>query len=187
MAVPSLVGMIRLATAYLASRYVNRPVGYQNCGFTAAAAVRAFMRRWARRYYQTPLRFDRGLACKPSPARLARRGFEFVVTCYTRASYFFLHGAGRSCSVRYGPPTGSRGRSWRCRERLFCQRTADLTPGWRRLGDFRNLKAAYRRGVMRIVAGLLPAVACALVCGAVDHAAARTAYGGAIWPSGSLA
>jgi len=69
-------------------------------------------------------------------ARLARRGFR-VRRHLLHARVVFLPSPARarSCSVNMRPPTGSRGRSWRCRER-YSPAHCRPTPGWRRWGFF---------------------------------------------------
>jgi O-antigen/teichoic acid export membrane protein len=185
-AIPILVGAVRLATAYLASRAFNRPVGYQLSVLASVLAGALLIREWARRHYPEPLRFDRDLALQ-----LLHRGWpaavlEFVVTCYARGAYFFLHGRGPVTLGEYAAADRLTRPAWALANAIFFSSLPTLA----RLatqGNFRTLRAVYRRSLLRVVVGMSTIVAGAWFAGPWLIEKFASEYRGAVGPFRILA
>lgn len=154
-AVPFAIGVVRLGTAYLALMLLNRPIGYQLSVLCAVFAAAGVNRWWAHRHYPDSPKFDWTLA-----KMLLRLGWpaavlEFVVTCYTRASYFFLHDAGYAVQGQYA----AADRLIRPVLAIAGALVVSSLPTIAQLAakrEFTKLVVTYKRAVVRVALALTP-------------------------------
>lgn len=184
--IPFLAGTVRLGTAFVASLWLNRPIGYQLSAFSAAVAWAVLARVWARRYYPDPPSFDRGLAI-----HLLRLGWpaavlEFVVTCYARGSYFFLHGAGPRALGEYAAAERLTRPATALAGAIFFSSLPTLAK-LAAMGQMAALRATFRRGALRAVAGMTLLVTAAWFAAPRLIGAVAPEYRGAIAPFRILA
>ncbi len=180
-AVPSLVALVRLGTAYLAFWLYNKPVGYQLSGLASAFASAFLGIMFARKHYPAKLTVDRELVVKLLKLGWPAAVLEFVVMAYSRFSYFLLHSAGPAVQGEYAaadrliaPVLGLAGAvvvsSLPTLATLAAQHKYD------------ELMTAYRRAIVRIVALLIPIALAAWVLTTVILRKLVPAYSGAVWP-----
>jgi O-antigen/teichoic acid export membrane protein len=184
--IPFLIGIVRVATAYLASIALNRPIGYQLSIMSAAFAGALLMRAWARRHYPDPLRFDRALALHLLHLGWPAAVLEFVVASYTRGSYFFLHSQGAHTLGEYAAAERLTRPASALAGAIFFSSLPTLAK-LATAGEFRTMEAVYRRGVVRVLAGMSIIVTGAWFAGPRIIAAAAPDYSGAIVPFRILA
>lgn len=180
-ALPFLVSVVRLGTAYLAFWLYNRPVGYQLSALASAVASAGLGMAWANRQYPAKLAIDRKLV-----ADLLRLGWpaavlEFVVMAYSRLSYFLLHSAGPAVQGEYAAA-----------DRLIAPflglAGAVVVSSLPTLATFAvehryaELTTAYRRSLIRVVAILVPIAGLAWVLTGFILRKLVPAYAGAVWP-----
>jgi len=103
-AVPFLVSAVRLGATYGALALLNAPLGYQLAALAATLVSALLQRAWARRDYPDLLRFDPALARDLLRLGWPAAALEFIVSCYSRASYFLLHRSGPSVQGELRPP-----------------------------------------------------------------------------------
>ncbi|MET0384577.1 MAG: oligosaccharide flippase family protein [Polyangiales bacterium] len=179
--VPFLVSVVRLTACYVALWTFNVPLGYQLAALCATVAAAVLQRLWARRDYPEPLSFDHSLA-----SELLRLGWpaavlELVVSCYSRASYFLLHHSGAEVQGAYA----AADRLTRPVLALAAALFLSSLPSLAQLAvqrDFVQLRAAYRRTLVRVVLGLTPILTAAWFLAAWLLARFVPVYSGAIWP-----
>jgi len=185
-AIPVLVGAVRLAAAYLASRVFNRPMGYQLAVLAGVVAGAVLIREWARRHYPEPLRFDRGLARHLLHLGWPAAVLEFLVTCYARGGYFFLHGREAHVLGEYAAADRLTRPAWALANAIFFSSLPTLA----RLAtqsSFRVLQSVYRRSLARVVGGMSAVVVAAWFAGPWLIATFAPEYRGAIGPFRILA
>lgn len=184
-AVPFVVGLVRLGGAYLAFYYLRRPLGFQLALLGAAIVGVVINVGWARRVYPTQLRFDRELA-----AHMLRLGWpaavlEFVVSLYTRAAYFLLHDAGPVVQGQYAAADRLLKPVMAVAGAVFL---SSLPTVARMVAarQHKDLLSSYRRSVLQVSFGFLPFAALAWVLASWILHRFAPAYTGAVWPFRAL-
>jgi O-antigen/teichoic acid export membrane protein len=185
-AIPVLVGIVRLSTTYLAVATLNRPIGYQLSVTTGAVAWALLMRVWARRHFPDPLRYDGGLARHILHLGWPAAVLEFVVMCTARGSYFFLHAQGAQSLGEYAAAERLTRPAFALAGAIFYSSLPTLAK-MATAGEFRTMAGVYRRGVVRVLSAMSLIVTAAWFAGPRLIAAAAPDYRGAIVPFRILA
>lgn len=94
LAVPLLLGLVRLGGAFTAGRLSPSPVAFQLAVLLAAICAVPINLWWASRVYPARLRFDATLARALLTASWPMALFGMVVIVYSRAGYFLLRSCG---------------------------------------------------------------------------------------------
>ncbi|MEO7034089.1 MAG: polysaccharide biosynthesis C-terminal domain-containing protein [Polyangiaceae bacterium] len=184
-AVPFVVGLVRLGSAYLAFWFLRRPVGFQLSALAAGIAAAAINWAWARRVYRGRLRFDRQLAVQMLRLGWPAAVLEFFVALYTRAAYFFLHGAGAAVQGQYAAADRLIKPVMAVAGAVFLS-SLPTVAGMVAARQHRALQASYRRSVLQVTFGFLPFAALAWVAANWLLHRFAPAYTGAIWPFRAL-
>jgi len=154
-AMPFLISIARLGTAYLAYYFLNRPVGYQTSATLAGFLSACVAIYWAHRYYPVKHSYDRSLAKSLLKAAWPIFVLEFVVMLYTRGGYVLLHDAGQRAQGEFA----AADRIVRPVLMLASALMVSSLPTVAKLAaakDFALLRSAYRKAVLRSVAVLIP-------------------------------
>jgi O-antigen/teichoic acid export membrane protein len=180
-AVPSILGLARLATAYLAFWFWRGPLGFQVAALAVAALGAGINLWWAHRVYPTRIFFDRELARAMLRLGWPAAVLEFVVALYTRASYFLLHSAGPVVQGEYAAADRLLRPVMAVAGAVFLS----SLPAVAVLVAERKhtvLEASYRRSVLQVASGFLPIAVLVwfLASWLLRHFAPE--YAGAIWP-----
>ena len=180
-AVPTFIGLARLIGAYGALWLWRKPVGFQGAALFAGLLAAAINFWWARRIYPTRLYFDRALAREMLRLGWPAAVLEFVVALYTRASYFFLHGAGAAVQGQYAaadrlikPVMAVAGAVF-----LSSLPTVAVLVTERKHA---LLQTSYRRSVVQVALGFLPIAGLAWFLASWLLQRFAPEYSGAIWP-----
>ena len=180
-AVPAVIGMVSLASAYAAFWLYRQPLGFQLATLVSALVAAGLNFRWAQRIYPGRLYFDRALAWDLLRLGWPAAVLEFVVTLYMRASYFFLHDAGAAVQGQYA----AADRLLRPVMGIAGAVVVSALPAVALLaaqGKHAALQASYRTSVARVAVGFLPiAVGAWLLAGPLLHRFVPE-YSDAIWP-----
>jgi O-antigen/teichoic acid export membrane protein len=180
-ALPAIVGVVRLGTAYAALWLLNQPVGFQAAGLTAGVVAALLNAWWARRVYPESLKVDFDLARQLLRLGWPAAALEFIVAIYSRASYFFLHDAGPVVQGEYA----AADRLMKPLMAIAGAMVASSLPtlaGMAARRDFALLRETYGRSVLRV------SLFCAALCGVAWFFAAwllnrfAPEYRQAIWP-----
>jgi O-antigen/teichoic acid export membrane protein len=185
-AVPFLVGAIRLATAYLAFWFLRRPLGFQLSVLAAGLGSAAINLWWAHRVYPSALRFDRSLAKELLSIGWPAGVLEFIVIVYFRASYFLLHDTGPVAQGQFAAADRMLKPVLAVSGAIFLS-SMPTVAAMAVKHDFASLTASYRRGLMTVAAGVLPILAGAWFFAALLLHRFAPAYAHAIWPFRILA
>lgn len=181
LALPFLVSVVRLGTAYLAFYLYNQPLGYQLSGFASSVAAAGLGVVWARRHYPAKLEIDRAVV-----VQLLRLGWpaavlEFVVMAYTKLSYFLLHSAGATVQGEYAAADRLIAPVLGLAAALFVSSLptlATLSAQHR----YEELTTLYRRSIVRTILSLTPVAAAAWLLTGVILRKLVPEYAGAVWP-----
>ena len=180
-AIPFLVAAVRLGAYYVALWTLNQPLGYQLGALAATVSAALIQRAWARRDYPDPLRFDGALARQLLTLGWPAAVLEFVVSCYTRASYFLLHRSGSAVQGEYA----AADRLTRPLLALGAAVFVSSLPTIAQLAarrDFDALRVAYRKTVARVALALTPVLIAAWYLSAWLLTRYVPAYRAAVWP-----
>lgn len=180
-ALPFLVGVIRLGTAYLAFWLYNRPLGYQLSAFAQSAAAAGLGVLWAHRHYPTRLAFDRALVRQLLSLGWPAAVLEFVVMAYTKLSYFLLHGAGSYVQGEYAAADRLIAPVLGLASALFVSSLPTLAT-LAAQHRYEELTVYYRRSIVRTFLGLTPVALGAWLLTGLILRKLVPAYAGAIWP-----
>jgi len=180
-ALPALVGALRLGTAYAALLVLNQPVGYQTSALIAACGAALLNAWWARKIYPEPLHFDGKLALSLLRLGWPAAALEFIVAVYSRASYFLLHDAGPIVQGEYAAADRLMKPLMAVAGAVFMSSLPTVAAMAARQ-DFARLRQTYARSVFRVSVGcaLLCAVAWVLTAWVLQRFAPQ--YRQAIWP-----
>lgn len=180
-AVPAVLGLARLGSAYAAFWFWREPVGFQVAALSVALVGASLNFWWATRIYPSRMYFDAALA-----RTLLRLGWpvavlEFVVALYTRASYFLLHAAGPSVQGQYAaadrllrPVMAVAGAVF-----LSSLPTVAVLVAERKHA---LLQSSYRKSVVRVAVGFLPIAVLAWFLAGWLLRRFAPEYAGVIWP-----
>jgi O-antigen/teichoic acid export membrane protein len=185
-ALPLFVGALRLCTAYLAFWLLRRPLGYQLATMTAGFGAAGINWWWASRVYPGRLRFDRALARSLLVVGWPVAVLEFVVLLYSRAAYFFLHDIGPRAQGEFAAADRMIKPVLAIAGAIFVSSLptiADLAVK----GEYRPLKASYKRALLGITAGVTPILAAAWFLSAWLLHRFAPVYADSIWPFRVLA
>lgn len=180
-ALPSVVGAVRLATAYGALYLLNAPVGFQLSALSAMVVGALLNAWWSRRVYPEPLQFDAELARSMLRLGWPAAALEFIVAIYSRASYFFLHDAGAAVQGQYAAADRLMKPLMAIAGAIFAS-SLPTVASMAAKRDFARLREIYGRSVLRVSLG------CAVLCGAAWIVAGwllrrfAPEYSQAIWP-----
>lgn len=180
-AIPFLVAAVRLGAYYVALWTLNQPLGYQLGALAATISAALIQRAWARRDYPEPLRFDATLARQLLTLGWPAAVLEFVVSCYTRASYFLLHHSGSAVQGEYA----AADRLTRPLLALGAAVFVSSLPTIAQLAvkrDWSALRTAYRKTVGRVALALAPVLVVAWYLSAWLLTRYVPAYRDAVWP-----
>jgi len=180
-AVPFLVSAVRLAATYAALRFMNAPLGYQLAAFTATVSAALVQRAWARRDYPDALRFEAALARELLRLGWPAAALEFIVSCYTRASYFLLHRSGATVQGEFAAADRLTRPVLALAAALFVSSLPTIAQLAAR-HEFALLKVAYRKTVVRVILGLGPILAVAWYLAAWLLTRFAPEYAASIWP-----
>lgn len=157
-AIPFVVGLVRVGTAYAALKLMNRPIGYQLSGLCAGVAAAGINNWWVKRHFPDAPRFDWSLAKRLLVLGWPAAVLEFVVAFYMRASYIFLHEAGHAVQGQYA----AADRLLRPVLAISAAVFVSSLPTVAQLAaqrEYGKLLTTYKRSVARVTIGLAPVVA----------------------------
>lgn len=180
-ALPALVGIVRLGAAYGAVWLLNQPLGFQAAGLAAGVVAALLNAWWSRRIYPERLQLDGELARALLRLGWPAAALEFIVAIYTRASYFFLHDAGPVVQGEYA----AADRLMKPLLAIAGALVASSLPtvaGMAARRDFVRLRDTYRRSVLRVSLGCLALCSVAWVLAAWLLNRFAPEYRQAIWP-----
>lgn len=180
-ALPFVVGIIRLGTAYLAYWLLNKPVGYQSAALATACVAAALNYWWAHRTYREKLVFDRSLAIALLKLGWPAAALEFIVALYSRASYFLLHDAGAVVQGQYAAADRLMKPLMAIAGAVFISSLPTVAAVAARR-DFVTMRASYHRNVWRVAIGCVALCAGAWVLAGWLLTRFAPAYAMAIWP-----
>ncbi len=180
-AVPFVVGLVRLAGAYLAFCFLRRPIGFQLAMLAAAIVGAAVNWAWAARVYNDRLRFDKQLAIAMLRLGWPAAVLEFFVALYTRAAYFFLHDAGAAAQGQYAAADRLLKPVMAVAGAVFLS-SLPTVAGMVAKRENAALQSTYRRSVLQVAFGFLPFGALAWLLAEWLLRRFAPAYSGAIWP-----
>lgn len=180
-ALPTLVGAVRLGTAYLALWFLNQPIGFQAAGLAAGVVAALLNAFWARRIYPEPLKLDWELARQLLRLGWPAAALEFIVAIYSRASYFFLHDAGPVVQGEYAAADRLMKPLMAIAGALVASSLPTLA-GMAARRDFAKLRESYGRSVLRVSLGCVALCAVAWVLAAWLLNRFAPEYRQAIWP-----
>ncbi len=184
-AVPFVVGLVRLGGAYLAFRFLRRPIGFQLAMLGAAFVGALINRAWAGRVYADRLRFEKHLAFAMLRLSWPAAVLEFFVALYTRAAYFFLHDAGAFAQGQYAAADRLLKPVMAVAGAVFLSSLPTVASMVTKREDL-ALQATYRRSVLQVTLGFLPFGALAWLLAEWLLRRFAPAYSGAIWPFRTL-
>jgi O-antigen/teichoic acid export membrane protein len=150
-------------------------------GLLAAVAGALFMRGWARRHFNEPLRFDSALAQHLLRIGWAAAVLEFVVTVYMRAAYFLLHDAGPQVVGQYAAADRLMRPILAVAGAVFASSLPTVAQQAAR-HEFRDMLRVYRRAVLRVSVALMPIGAGAWYFASWLLTRFAKEYVAAIWP-----
>jgi O-antigen/teichoic acid export membrane protein len=184
-AVPAVVGITRLGTAYLAFWCWRQPLGFQVAGLLVGLVTALVNVGWARRIYPARLHFDRALAFDLLRLGWPAAVLEFVVALYTRASYFLLHSAGPGAQGQYAAADRLLRPLMAVAGAVFLS-SLPTVAGLVTDRKHAALESSYRRSLVQVGFGFLPIAVLAwfLASFLLRHFAPE--YSGAIWPFRAL-
>jgi O-antigen/teichoic acid export membrane protein len=185
-AVPLLVGAVRLCGAYLAVRLLPSPLGFQLAALGAAACAVLLNSWWSRRLYPDALRFDRALAWQMLRAGWPLGLFGFIVIVYGRAGYFLLRACGPYEQGQYAAADRLARPVLAVAGALFVSMMPTVSAMAAR-SDYAGLRALYRRTLLGVLPALVPALALAWFFSAWLLHRFAPLYAAAIWPFRVLA
>ena len=184
-AVPLVVGLVRLGGAYLAFSFLRRPVGFQLAALAAVSVGAVINWALARRVYGGGLHFDRTLAIEMLRLGWPAAVLEFLVTLYTRAAYFLLHDAGFAVQGQYAAADRLLKPVMAVASAVFLS-SLPTVAGMVAARRYASLQSSYRRSVLQVSLGFTPVAA--LAWGLAGWLLYRfaPAYSGAVWPFRAL-
>lgn len=185
-AVPLLIGAVRLGGTYAAVWCLPQPLGFQLAAAVAAAAAVVLNSWWARRLYPEALRFDRALAWQLLRVGWPLGVFGFIVIVYGRAGYFLLRSCGAYEQGQYAAADGLARPILAVAGAIFVSMMPTVSAMAVR-SDWAGLRALYRRTLLGIVAALAPILALAWFFSAWLLHRFAPAFAAAIWPFRVLA
>jgi len=180
-AVPAVIGLARLLGACAMVWLWRSPLGFQVAALFAGLAAAGINFWWARRVYPARLYFDRTLALAMLRLGWPAAVLEFVVALYTRASYFFLHGAGASVQGQYAAADRLLKPVMAVAGAVFLS----SLPTVAMLVTERKhalLQTSYRRSLLQVSLGFLPIAGLAWVLASWLLQRFAPEYSSAIWP-----
>lgn len=180
-ALPFVVGLVRLGCSYLAFWFLRLPVGFQLATLVASIVGAGINWGWARRVYGGHLRFDKQLAFEMLRLGWPAAALEFLVSVYMRAGYFFLHGAGSAVQGQYAAADRLLKPVMAVAGALFLSALPTVA-GMVAARRFVDLIRTYRRSVLQAVFGFIPFAALAWVLAGVLLERFAPAYSAAILP-----
>ena len=180
-AVPFLVSALKLAATYAALSLLNAPLGYQLAALVATISAALLQRAWARRDYPDALRFDAELARHLLRLGWPAAALEFIVSCYSRASYFLLHRSGPTIQGEFAAADRLTRPVLALGAALFVSSLPTIAQLAARR-EFAQLMAAYKQTILRVTLGLCPILAGAWYLAAWLLGKFAPAYAASIWP-----
>ncbi|MET0792359.1 MAG: polysaccharide biosynthesis C-terminal domain-containing protein [Polyangiaceae bacterium] len=180
-AVPFVVGVVRLGCSYLAYWFLRLPVGFQLATLGASIVGAGVNWGWARRVYGGRLRFDKQLALSMLRLGWPAAALEFLVSLYMRAGYFFLHDAGASVQGQYAAADRLLKPVMAIAGAVFLSALPTVA-GMVAARQFVDLIRTYRRSVFQAIFGFIPFAALAWVLAGALLQRFAPAYSGAILP-----
>jgi O-antigen/teichoic acid export membrane protein len=184
-AVPFLAQLVRWLASYAALWWLNVPLGYQLALLTATVSSALLQRAWARRDYPEALHFDPSLARQLLALGWPAALLEFIVSCYSRASYVLLHRSGPTVQGEFAAADRLTRPVLALAAALFISSLPSIAQLAAR-GDIAQLRKAYGRMLQRVTLGLTPILAAAWFFAAWLLARFAPAYSAAIWPFRTL-
>jgi O-antigen/teichoic acid export membrane protein len=185
-AVPLLMGAVRLCGAYVAAWLLPSPLGFQLAALAAAAGAALLNSWWARRLYPDTLRFDLTLARQLLKVGWPLGVFGFIVMVYGRAGYFLLRACGPYEQGQYAAADGLARPILAVAGAIFVSMMPTVSAMAVR-SDYAGLRALYRRTLLSILAALAPVLGLAWFFSAWLLHRFAPPYAGAVWPFRVLA
>jgi O-antigen/teichoic acid export membrane protein len=185
-AVPLLIGVVRLGGTYVVARGLPTPLGFQLAAVVAAGGAVLLNSWWAHRLYPDALRFDRALARQLLRVSWPLGVFGFVCIVYSRAGYFFLRACGPDEQGQYAAADGLTRPMIAVASAFFVSMMPTVSAMAIR-SDYVGLRALYRRTLLGILAALAPVLGLAWFFSAWLLHRFAPAFSGAIWPFRGLA